>query len=81
MLELETIQSSAIEKTKHTLLKDIKNVIGEQDECPDFETYLTDRHSFIKKAWGTTWRKAVVSSVSKKQKVIFNRERLRGERV
>ncbi|MCJ7986307.1 hypothetical protein MUB16_23840 [Priestia sp. OVL9] len=52
MLELETIQSSAIEKTKHTLLQDIKNVIGEQDECPDFETYLTDRHSFIKKAWG-----------------------------
>lgn len=52
MLELEAIQSRAIEKTKHTLLQDIKSVIGEQAECPDFETYLTDRHSFIKRPGG-----------------------------
>jgi ATP-dependent RNA helicase SUPV3L1/SUV3 len=75
MLELEAIQSRAIEKTKHTLLQDIKSVIGEQDECPDFETYLTDRHSFIKKAWGTTWRKAVVSSVSKKSRKSYLTEK------
>jgi ATP-dependent RNA helicase SUPV3L1/SUV3 len=75
MLELEAIQSRAIEKTKHTLLQDIKSVLGEQDECPDFETYLTDRHSFIKKAWGTTWRKAVVSSVSKKNRKSYLTEK------
>ncbi|WP_155010168.1 helicase-related protein [Priestia megaterium] len=75
MLELEAIQSRAIEKTKHTLLQDIKSVLGEQDECPDLETYLTDRHSFIKKAWGTAWRKIVVSFVSKKNRRSYLTER------
>ena len=68
MLDLQIIRSKAIEQTKQALIKDIKEVLGQESELPSLETYLTNRHSFIKKTWGTTWRTLIVSSVSKKNR-------------
>ncbi|MGE7780275.1 DEAD/DEAH box helicase [Peribacillus sp. NPDC097264] len=71
MGKLENIHPLSIEQTKQKLLQDIDRYVENKDVMPTFETYLSDRMSYIEQIWMNVWLNKASNDVPRKEKKVF----------
>ncbi|PLT32764.1 DEAD/DEAH box helicase [Bacillus sp. V5-8f] len=75
MGKLEDIYPIAIQDTKQKVFQDIDRYLAHQDTLPDFDTYLSDRDSYLEQIWINVWLNKASNAVPRKEKKAFLNER------
>ncbi|RFU66767.1 DEAD/DEAH box helicase [Peribacillus glennii] len=71
MGKLEAIYPIAIEDTKQKIFQDIDRYLEYQDNLPAFDTYISDRISYIEQIWINVWLNKASNAVPRKEKKEF----------
>ena len=75
MGKLEEIYPLAIEQTKQKVIQDIERYLETQDTLPAWQTYISDRQSYIEQIWINVWLNKASNDVPRKEKKAFLNEK------
>ena len=75
MGKLESIYPISIEHTKQKIFQDIDRYIENKDIMPVYETYLSDRKSYVEQIWMNVWLNKASNDVPRKEKKAFLKAR------
>ena len=75
MRKLLDIYPIAIEQTKQKIFQNMDRFMETQEKLPDFETYLTEKKTYIEQIWTDLWVNKASNDVPKKEKKMFLNEK------
>lgn len=75
MGKLIDIYPIAIEQTKQKIFHNMDRYLETQEQLPEFESYLTDKKTYIDQIWKDLWINKASNDVPKKEKKLYLNEK------